>query len=57
MDQTDRLLPISEINFTRWDRNPWQAAQGDGGHTESDGVFWMLPYWMGRYYGYIAGPN
>ena len=55
MDQTSRLLPISEINFTRWDRNPWQAVQGDGGHTESDGVFWMLPYWMGRYYGYIAG--
>ena len=57
MTQTNRLLPISEIGFSRWDRNPWQAVQGDGGHTESDGVFWMLPYWMGRYYGFIAGPN
>ena len=57
MRQTDRLLPISEIGFCRWDRNPWQGVQGDGGHTESDGVFWMLPYWMGRYYGFIAGPN
>lgn len=53
-DQTARLLPISEIGFCRWDRNPWDAIQGDGGHTESDGVYWMLPYWMGRYYGYIG---
>ena len=31
MEQSERLLPISEINFSRWDRNPWQAVQGDGG--------------------------
>jgi hypothetical protein len=31
-------------------------VQGDGGQTESDGVFWLLPYWMGRYYGYILPP-
>jgi hypothetical protein len=49
MVQTSRLLPPSEIGFFRWDRNPWQAVQGDGGHTESDGVFWLLPYWMGRH--------
>jgi streptogramin lyase len=52
--QTSRMLPPSERSFYRWDRNPWYPAQGDGGRTESDGVFWMLPYWMGRYYGYIG---
>ncbi len=51
--QTNRMLPPSERSFYRWDRNPWYPVQGDSGRTESDGVFWMLPYWMGRYYGYI----
>jgi len=53
--QTSRLVPVSERGGAmRWDRNPWIAVQGDGGHTESDGVFWLLPYWMGRYYGFIT---
>ena len=51
--QTNRMLPPSERALFRWDKNPWYAIQGDGGHTESDGVFWLLPYWMGRYYGFI----
>jgi hypothetical protein len=51
--QIDRMLPVSERGVIRWDENPWRAVQGDGGHTESDGVWWLLPYWMGRYYGYI----
>ncbi len=56
--QTNRLVPISERGgVMRWDRNPWQAIQGNGGHTESDGVFWLLPYWMGRYYGFITEPQ
>lgn len=54
--QTDRLPPPSERGVMRWDGNPWVAVQGDGGRTESDGVFWLLPYWMGRYYGYIQPP-
>jgi hypothetical protein len=51
--QTHRLPPPSERGVMRWDKNPWDAVQGDGGHTESDGAFWLLPYWMGRYYGFI----
>ena len=54
--QTYRLLPPGEGGVMRWDNNPWQAVQGDGGYTESDGVYWMLSYWMGRYYGYIVEP-
>jgi hypothetical protein len=55
--QTNRLLPPSERGVIRWDENPWKAIQGDGGHTESDGVWWLLPYWMGRHYGYIQPPQ
>lgn len=53
--QTDRLLPPSERGILRWDNNPWQAVQGNGGRTERTGVQWLLPYWMGRYLGYIGG--
>jgi len=55
--QTNRLLPPSERGVIRWDENPWRAVQGDGGNTESDGVWWLLPYWMGRHYGYIQPPG
>lgn len=51
--QTSRLVPPSERGIMRWDKNPWKAIQGDGGYTESDGVYWLLAYWMGRYHGFI----
>ncbi len=51
--QTSRLVPPDERGIMRWDNNPWKAVQGDGGYTESDGVYWLLAYWMGRYYAYI----
>ncbi|MCP4643909.1 MAG: regulator [bacterium] len=59
--QTSRMLPPSERGVMRWDKNPWAVVSGDfcdlQGHRESSGVFWLLPYWMGRYYGYIAPPD
>lgn len=54
--QTDRLVAPSERGVIRWDENPWKAVQGDDGYTESDGVWWLLAYWMGRHYGYIEPP-
>jgi hypothetical protein len=55
--QVDRLLPPSERGIFRWDRNVYAADQGSGGKNESTGVFWMLPYWMGRYQGRITPPQ
>ncbi len=52
--QTDRLLPPSERGLMRWDRNPWKAKWGTGGRYERPGTSWLLPYWMGRYYGWIG---
>jgi len=48
--QTNRLVPPSERGIMRWDNNPWRANQGANGRLESDGVYWMLAYWTGRYY-------
>lgn len=55
--QTDRWLPPDERGTPRTDENPWRIVQGDGGHTESDGVFWLLPYWMARQQGMIGSPG
>ncbi len=51
--QIDRVLPPSERAPMRWDGNPWSAVHGENGMSESSGVHWLLPYWMGRYYGFI----
>ncbi len=55
--QTSRILPVSERGVVRWDKNPWDAVAGDGGYTEWTPVYWLLPYWMGRYHGYIQMPQ
>ena len=54
--QVDRMLPPSERGVMRWDKNPWSAVRGTGGHIEGTGVYYLLPYWLGRYAGYIAAP-
>ena len=55
--QTNRLIPASERGVMRWDKNPWEAVQGDGGRSEWCPTFWLLPYWMGRHYEYIQAPK
>lgn len=55
--QVNRRLPVTETGYSRTDQNPWLVFQGDGGRTESDGVFWLLPYWMGRLYGLVPSPG
>ena len=46
--QVDKLPPASIRSTVRWDKNPWLAESGDP-HIEREPVFWLLPYWMGRY--------
>ena len=46
--QVDELRPPSEYRTIRWDRNPYQAIDGNPA-LERDPVYWLLPYWMGRY--------
>lgn len=52
--QTSRLVPPSERGVIRWDKNPWSAVQGDGGHSEWAPTFWLMPYWMARHLGCLA---
>ncbi len=58
--QTSRMVPPSERGVMRWDKNPWEYISGDfggaDGMLESSGVFWLMPYWLGRYLGEIEAP-
>jgi uncharacterized protein (TIGR03437 family) len=40
-----------------WQRDPFQLSGGGSGVIEGSGVDYLLPYWMARYYGVIAGPS
>ncbi len=46
--QVTELRPPSELRTIRWDRNPYHAKSGNPAQ-ERDPVYWLLPYWMGRY--------
>ncbi len=52
--QSRVALPPSERAFMRWNGNPYALAGGGDGRCEDDGAVWLLPYWMGRYHGFIA---
>lgn len=53
--QLDRVLPYNELALVRWNENPFVGDAGDSG-VEGDGVWFLLPYWMGRYHGWIVPP-
>jgi hypothetical protein len=46
--QVNELPPASIRSVVRWDKNPWAAINGVP-NIEREPVFWLLPYWMGRY--------
>jgi len=54
--QVDQLRPPSEYRTLRWDKNPWYAVAGNP-YEEKDPVYWLLPYWLGRYLGLIIEDN
>lgn len=47
------VLPIKERRVSKWDGNPFEIDGGADGKAEDDGAFFLFPYWMGRYFGYI----
>jgi hypothetical protein len=46
--QVSELQPATIRSTIRWDKNPWSVTTGNH-HLEREPVFWLLPYWMGRY--------
>jgi hypothetical protein len=55
--QADRAIPPNERRTMKWNDNPFRFDGGDGGRHEDDGAFFLLPYWMGRYYHLLSCPR
>ncbi|MCS7023525.1 MAG: hypothetical protein NZV14_01905 [Bryobacteraceae bacterium] len=53
--QSKTLLPPDERPVMKWNGNPFRLDGGNQGATEDDGAFFLLPYWMGRYYRFLIG--
>ena len=54
--QIRELLPPDERRVHRWNTNVFSPDGGNGGRAEDDGAAFLLPYWMGRYQGFIREP-
>jgi hypothetical protein len=52
--QSTVLLAPDERPVMKWNGNPFQVEGGNGGRSEDDGSFFLLPYWMGRYLGWLS---
>jgi uncharacterized protein (TIGR03437 family) len=48
-------VPIRPTTDFLWQRDPFQLTGGGSGTIEGSGIDYILPYWMGRYYGVILG--
>lgn len=46
-------LRPSQRDVMNWDGDPYRLTGGAGGRVESDGTFFLWPYWMARYYGLL----
>ena len=53
--QAKTLLPHDELPVMKWNSNPFVVDGGADGRGEDDGAAFLLPYWMGRYHGFLLG--
>lgn len=49
-----RVLPADERHFEKWNGDPYEPDSGGDGLTEDPGSAFLLPYWMGRFHGFVA---
>ena len=52
--QSVEALPYDELAISKWNGNPYRVDSPTNGTDEDDGTYYLLPYWMGRYYGFIT---
>ena len=51
--QLTEVLAPDERAVEKWNSNPYIPDGGAAGRVEDDGAYFLLPYWMGRYYGWV----
>ena len=47
-------LPYDEKPFATYDHNQYLADMVWGNYRIVEGTFFLMPYWLGRYYGLIG---
>jgi hypothetical protein len=52
--QATKPIETAESGISRWNTNPRKFDTGTGGEREETGTYFLLPYWMGRYYKLIT---
>lgn len=52
--ESKAALSPAERAVMKWNGNPFQLDGGNGGVSEDDGAFFLLPYWMARYHHFIT---
>ncbi len=52
--QATTALRADERQMIRWNGNPYRLDDRGDGRREDEGTAFLLPYWMGRYYGFIT---
>jgi len=48
-----KVTPIDERFVGHWNHNPWRFDEGGDGRSLADGNSFLLPYYMGLYYGFF----
>ena len=48
-----KVLPVQERHFAHWNTDPWRLDYPGDGRTLASGTVFLLPYYMGRYHGFI----
>jgi hypothetical protein len=51
-----KVLPVDERYFGHWNHDPWRLDTGGDGRELADGAVFLLPYYMGLYFGFIKEP-
>ncbi len=52
-----KVLPVENRHFNHWNTDPWQLDYGGNGNELGSGTVFLLPYYMGLYYGFIQKPS
>ncbi len=55
--EATRPLSFAERHVHKWNANELTPDGGDRGDSPESGAEFLLPYWLGRYAGYIVGPK
>ena len=53
MKRNGKVLPVDERIVFHWNHDPFRLDTGGDGNSLADGTSYLLPYYMGRYLGFL----